>query len=206
MASAAETLLNDIDKKIADKTNHWRADALRQIIDLFVVGAEGYDIEQTSLFDAVISRLMTKNTDRKLMADVSSRMAAMANAPRGVISILAQHPDSAVCGPILMSANDLAEQTLIAVADRDPPDQKKLYHVASRAHLSEAVTDILIKRGDKAVRRKVLDNPNASITESGFAMLVASMGGDKSVAVAIAARGDLPQELRPWLDEVMQKK
>jgi uncharacterized protein (DUF2336 family) len=206
MASAAETLLDDIDKKVADKTYHWRADALRQIIDLFVVGAEGYDTEQVSLFDAVISRLMTKNTDRKLLADVSNRMAATANAPRGLISVLAQHPDSAVCGPVLLHANDLTEQTLIAVADRDPSDQKKLNHVACRAHLSEAVTDILIRRGDKIVRRKVVDNPNASITESGFAMLVASMGGDKSIAVAIAARSDLPQELRPWLDEVMQKK
>ena len=206
MASAAETLLDDIDKKVADKTTHWRTDALRQIIDLFVVGAAGYDTEQTSLFDAVISRLMPKNTDRKILADVSSRMAATTNAPRGVISVLAQHPDSTVCGPILTHSNDISDQTLIAVADRDPVDQKKLHHVAGRAHLSEAVTDILIKRGDKAVRRKIVDNLNASITETGYAMLVASMGGDKDMAVAIAARGDVPQELRPWLDEAIQKK
>jgi uncharacterized protein (DUF2336 family) len=206
MTSPVETLLGELDKKIADKTNYWRADALRKIIDLFIAGAANYDSGQISVFDAVISRLITKNMDRKLVIDISNRLAVIDNAPRGAISFLAQHADSAVYGPILLHARDICDQILIAIANRHPTDQKKLKHVADRMHLSEAVTDILINRGDKPVRRKIANNPSAAITESGFAMLVASMGGDKDMAVAIAARSDLPPELRPWLDEAINKK
>jgi uncharacterized protein (DUF2336 family) len=206
MASPVETLLSDLDETIARKTNYWRADALRRIVDLFMVGAVSYDGGQIAIFDAVMSRLITKNMDKRLMIDISNRLAVTDNAPRGVISSLAQHADSAVSGPVLLHARDVSEQVLVAIAKRNPADQKKLNHVADRTHLSEAVTDILIERGDKPVRRKVVKNPSASITESGFAMLVASMGGDKDMAVAIAARSDLPPELRPWLDEAINKK
>src|ERR1700745_303173 len=159
MASPVETLLSEVDKKIADKTNYWRADALRQIVDLFVAGAVSYDSGHISIFDAVMSRLITKNMDKKLMIYISNQLAVTGNAPSGVISFLAQHADSAVYGPIMLHARDVSEEDLIAIANRNPADQKKLNHIADRTHLSEALTDILITRGDKPVRRKIVANP-----------------------------------------------
>jgi hypothetical protein len=41
------------------------------------------------------------------------------------------------------------------------------------------------------------------VSESSFARMVTSVGGDKEFATAIAKRDDLPAELGPWLDAAL---
>lgn len=68
-----------------------------------------------------------------------------------------------------------------------------------------AATDVLLKRGNRAIQRKVIDNPFACISEVGFARLINGLNGDKDLAAAIAARQDVPRELRMWLDAALSK-
>jgi uncharacterized protein (DUF2336 family) len=110
-----------------------------------------------------------------------------------------------VCGPILEEAVALPDEDLIAIADTSRLDPKLLTKIANRPHLSEAITNILIKRGTPAIQRKILDNLNAHVSEEGFARLVSAVNGDKIFAAAIAARQDLPAELRVWLDRVLSE-
>lgn len=93
----------------------------------------------------------------------------------------------------------------IAIADANRVDPKLLTKIASRPQLSEGVTNILIKRGRPAIQRKILDNPNARVSEEGFARLVSAVNGDKSFATAVAARQDCPAELRVRLDRVLSE-
>jgi uncharacterized protein (DUF2336 family) len=58
--------------------------------------------------------------------------------------------------------------------------------IASRPQLSQALTDILIRRGSPAIRRKIIDNPDALVSEEGFARVVSAVNGDKSFAAAVA--------------------
>ena len=51
--------------------------------------------------------------------------------------------------------------------------------------------------------RAVIDNPKARISETGFARVIMGLNGDKELAAAIAARDDVPPELRPWLAEAL---
>ncbi|MFY9693422.1 MAG: hypothetical protein WA776_01570 [Xanthobacteraceae bacterium] len=44
--------------------------------------------------------------------------------------------------------------------------------------------------GQPSIQRKILDNPNARVSEEGFARLVSAVNGDKSFAAAVAARQD----------------
>jgi len=74
-----------------------------------------------------------------------------------------------------------------------------LTKIAARAHLSEAVTDVLLKIGNTDIRWAVVANASARISETGYARLVASLGGDKKLAAAIAARDNVPAELQPFL-------
>jgi len=46
-------------------------------------------------------------------------------------------------------------------------------------------------------------SPDARVSESGFARLIMSLNGDKDLAAAIAARDDVPEELRPWLSKIL---
>jgi uncharacterized protein (DUF2336 family) len=97
----------------------------------------------------------------------------------------------------------LPDKDLAEIADRDRVDPNIPATIAARPRLSEAVTDILLKRGGQAIQRTIVDNPNARISEGGFARVIMGLDGDKSFAKAIAARDDVPAELRLWLIETL---
>jgi uncharacterized protein (DUF2336 family) len=204
MPPAIQALLSALDQKLPEASGSWRSAALRQIVDLFAGGAETYSGEQIVLFDDVMFRLM-QSVDRATLAETGKRLAPIENAPVNAIGYLARHADAAVCGPVLEQAKALRDADLAAIAGNEHLDSKLLMKIARRPHLSSAVNDVLIKRGDKEIQRAIIANPDARVSESGFARIVSNIGGDKEFATAIAARGDVPAELRLWLARVLEE-
>ena len=74
------------------------------------------------MFDEVIVRLIQK-IDRLQLAELSNRLAPVANAPVRVLGRLARHSDIAVSGPILDQAEALPDADLIEIADKDRSTQ-----------------------------------------------------------------------------------
>jgi uncharacterized protein (DUF2336 family) len=204
MSLTPQALLAELDATLPQASESWRGAVLRQITDLFVNGAELYSDQQVALFDAVMGRLIM-GVDRAALAELSSRLAGVANAPVNVVGSLARHLDNTICGPVLERAEAVPDKDLVEAADRDRVDPSILTRIAARPRLSETVTDILLKRGSQAVQRTIIDNPNARISESGFARVIMGLDGDKSLAEAIAARNDVPTELRLWLVETLSE-
>ena len=66
------------------------------------------------------------------------------------------------------------------------------------------MTDVLLKRGDAQIRRGIIANTEARISESGYARLVAGLNGDKKLAAAVAAREDVLAELKPFLNVTLE--
>lgn len=203
MMSAAQALLADLDATLSEAPNAWRNAALRQIVDLFIASAELFGDDHIAVFDEVMCRLIKKDVDRALLAEISSKLAPVDNAPAKVVGTLARHSDIAVHGPILEHAKALPEDELAKIIDRDRVDLRLLAKIGARPHLSEAVTDVLLKRGNATLQRNIIDNPNARISEAGFARVVIGINGNKNLAAAIAKRIDLPAELRVWIDKVL---
>jgi hypothetical protein len=85
----------------------------------------------------------------------------------------------------------LAEPDLIASASRQSQDH--LYAIAQRTTISEAVTDILIERGERKVVHTVASNEGARISEQGFGKLVLRSGDDVELALHVGGRGDIPR-------------
>jgi len=202
MMPAAQTLLSELETTLVEAPATWRRGVLRRIVDLFAAGAAGYTDEQIALFDLVIGRL-AKNADRSQLAELSNKLSSLDNGPPEVLSDLAGHADPVIAGPVLEKAKALPDDAIIALIDNDRVDPKLLSKVASRLELSAAVSDVLINRGDRAIERKVIDNPDARISEKAFAKLVIEINGDKQLAAAIAARRDVPEDLRAWLAKVL---
>jgi uncharacterized protein (DUF2336 family) len=175
---------------------------LRRIADLFVASAENYNDEQVALFGEVIGRLIP-NTGRLQLAELSDLLAKAPSAPANVVGLLARHIDIAVCGPVLERAAALPDNDLVQIADSDRTNMTMLTKIAARSQLSEAVTDVLLKRGNRNVQRTVIDNAKARVSETDFARVIMGLNGDKELAAAIAARNDVPPELRPWLVEAL---
>jgi uncharacterized protein (DUF2336 family) len=157
-----------------------------------------------ALFDLVIGRL-AKNADRSLLAELSNKLAPLDTGPPEVLALLAGHTDLAVAGPILEQAKALANDKIMALIDHDRVEPKLLTKIAARAALSEPLSDILINRGNSAIQRKIIDNPNACISEKSFAKLVIGINGDKKLAATIAARQDVPEDIQSWLAKVLEQ-
>lgn len=202
MSLTPQALLAELDTTLPRAAESWRSTVLRKITDLFLSGAEVYNDQHVALFDAVMSRLLP-GLDRDDLAELGNRLAGIANAPLNVLASLARHLDILVCGPVLEQAKALPDKVLAEAADRDRVDPNILAKIAARPQLAETVTDVLLKRGGLPLQRKIIDNPDARISEGGFARVIMGLDGDKDLAQAVAARNDLPPELRLWLKDIL---
>jgi uncharacterized protein (DUF2336 family) len=202
MALEAQPLINELNSALSRAPAAWRGKILRRVTDLFLVDAECYSDDQVAVFDDVIGHLIEK-IDRRMLVELSNRLARVKNAPIKVVGTLARHTDMLIAGPLLESSNVLTDADLVEIADKDRRDSTLLSAIVARPRLSEAVTDVLIKRGTAAITRKILDNTEARISEASFARMVTLVENDKELAAAIAKRDDLPPELRPWLDAAL---
>jgi uncharacterized protein (DUF2336 family) len=202
MTFEAQPLIDELDSALSRAPAAWRGKILRRVTDLFLIDADCYTDDQVAVFDDVLCHLIEK-IDRRMLAELSNRLAQVKNAPIKVVGALARHADMLIAGPLLESSSVLTDADLVEIADKDRRDPAVLSAIGARPRLSEAVTDVLIRRGTPAITRKIVDNTEARISESSFARMVTSVENDKELATAIAKRDDLPAELRPWLDAAL---
>ena len=72
--------------------------------------------------------------------------------------------------------------------------QKHLYAIAQRLKLSESVTDVLVKRGNRRVVRTVAGNPGARFSLAGFGKLTSRARYDRKLTLAVGERSDIPRQ------------
>ena len=167
--------------------------------DLFFNGAQTYSSDHVAVFDDVIDRLIEKveKNERATLIELSTRLAPMSNAPEKVIGRLSRSDDIAIAAPVLGKSEVLKDEVLVEVAKTKGP--RHLSAIADRTRIGESVTDVLVDRGNADIARKVVTNLGARISEVGFVKLIRRAQGDAEFIVLIAARKDMPQELRPFL-------
>lgn len=197
MTGDTQSLLAELDCVLRNVSRTRHLDMLRQTTDLFLADGAAYSAEQTAIFDAVIKRLAQNISPRDLI-ELSSRLAALDGAPAETIAQLSASDDIAVSGPILEKSNVLTDSNLVGLAKTK--SQGHLLAIAGRTRINGVVTDVLVDRGDAAVKHKVLSNEGAEISEFGFACLISAASKDKKLAAMVADREDIPEELRSFLD------
>src|SRR5262249_47028726 len=146
---------------------------------------------QIGLFDEVIAKL-TNAIEAKARAKLSIRLADVPSAPAGVVRMLAFDDDIEVARAVLVGSERLEEAHLVAHAQSK--SQQHLAAIAERKSISEAVTDVLVTRGDHHVARSVAKNAGARFSEAGFRMLVKRSASDDALALHVGARRDLPRQ------------
>jgi uncharacterized protein (DUF2336 family) len=87
-----------------------------------------------------------------------------------------------------LSPTDLGEIARTKSEDR-------MRAICARRHLDLAVTDVLIRRGNSDVLRRVAANRGAQLSEASFANLFALANKDAVMAEKLVQRSDLPQHL-----------
>ncbi len=187
--NAVFPLIPELEQILQRGSRNKRADALQRITTLFLDGASTYTDEHVDLFDRVFG-LLIEEIETKARAQLSIHLAPVTNAPVKVLRTLAHDDDIAVAGPVLKLAPRLAETDLVEVAKNK--GQAHLHAISARRVLGEAVTDVLVGRGDHVVARRVAQNCDARISASGFSCLIERAADDGVLAETIGRRPDIP--------------
>ena len=184
-------LIEELEAAVAHKGMRDRAEMFRRVAELFALGSAGFEPEQVRLFDDVMGRLVGE-VDVGARADTSRRLAGIADAPPMIIRTLALDPSIDVAGPILSQSDQVDEDTLIISAKTR--GQEHLLAISRRRTLSEAVTDILVERGDHDVTVSVAANHGAKFSETSYATLVKRSENDEELAVRVWLRPEIPRQ------------
>jgi uncharacterized protein (DUF2336 family) len=190
--SARKSLIEELEQALTVGSSQQRAETLRRITDLFIVSASDLNEQVTQIFDDVIG-LLIEAIETKVRAQLSERLAPIANAPLKVIQRLARDDEIAVAGPVLAQSPRLRPMDLVDIAETK--SQAHLLAISGRSAIDAAVTDVLVHRGDNSVVRNVVANPGASFSDGGFGAIVRRANGDASISDRLAQRSDIPPHL-----------
>ena len=70
--------------------------------------------------------------------------------------------------------------------------QDHLFAISGRTNLPEAVTDVIVDRGEHKVIRKLANNAGARFSETGYSTIIARAEADDELTEILGLRIDLP--------------
>jgi uncharacterized protein (DUF2336 family) len=199
------SIVDEVETAINTGSAEKRLETIKRVTDLFLLSAGTFNDEQIELFDHVLERLIKTIEIRAVvdvsariaLAELSSQLAPVAQAPPSVVCRLARNDEIAVAGPILAESARLSAEDLVEIAETK--SEQHLLAISGRWWLKEVVTDALLARLYPTVSRRIINNPGARVSTAGFAIVLAQAESNPELAVETGIRVDLPSELRQQL-------
>src|SRR5262249_24994257 len=135
---------------------------------------------------------LSADIELKARAKLADQLADMENAPPKLIRSLAFDDEIDVAGLVLSRSPQLTDDDLVENATTKSQDH--LLAIAQRLRLSEAVTDVLVDRGDERVVHRVVKNKGARFSLAGYGKLTNRARYDRKLTLALGERSDLPRQ------------
>jgi uncharacterized protein (DUF2336 family) len=201
--SNSRELLAELETALGPKPTPRTFEIMREVTDLFVEGVDTYSVSQFAVFDDILCRLIDHNGPPAVV-EVSQKLGPVGKGPVNVVRRLSSEADLSISGPFLKNCENVPEADLVQYVKTKRMEYLTL--IATRPNLSAPVTDVLIERGDDEVRKIVLRNISAKISDNGFVKLINESRTKPPLAQMVSARDDLPEELRPFLKINVAKK
>src|SRR6185312_11366521 len=148
---APVSLIDELNDAVAGGDHKRRLRIMLRISDLFAVGSRTYSGDQIAVFDDVLQELAT-DIEVEARAELARRLAGIDSAPPQIVRSLAFDDAIEVAGPVLAKSEQLSDDDLVENAGTK--SQAHLFAISQRLKLSEAVTDVLVERGDRRVVNK----------------------------------------------------
>lgn len=182
----------ELDETLQTADTRKRTELLRRITDLFFQNSDHLSDEQTDVFDQMLL-LLVAHVEKRVLTELSRRLADVPNAPINIVRRLARDPEISVAEPLLENSLRLTSDDLVEIARIGT--QAHLLAMSRRKDLTEAISDVLIAKGNREVRRQVAANPHSRISHRGFETLVRAAVADDALAEITGGRSDLPTVL-----------
>ena len=184
--------ISEVETAIASGSAERRADILRGVTDLFITGAHTFSDREIALFDEVITRLAVQ-IEVSARALLAVRLAPIRNAPPQTIRTLAFDDAIDVASPVLSHSERLDDADLIENVRHK--SHGHMLAISRRSRLSEAVTDVLVERGDRQVLISTVGNRGAKFSNAGFSILVQRADDDPELTICVGGRSEIPPYL-----------
>jgi uncharacterized protein (DUF2336 family) len=184
------SLLDELETTLAHGTVARRVETLRRVTDLFLNGAVEYSDQQIEVFDDVYDCLI-QSMEASAKVLLAKRLAPIATAPPRIIHTLAFDDLVEVAAPVLSQSERLDDDALMQSARTK--SQGHLLAISIRQRLSDAVTEVLVERGNDAVIQSVVGNPGAQFSEQSYKNLVSRAQGDDAIATCLGMRPSIPR-------------
>jgi len=185
------SIIAELEDAVRNGSSEKRVGTLRQVTDLFLHEGDRLSEDQVQVFDDVLCILIAR-VESRAKAELSQRLAPLDYAPFEVIQHLARDNDIAVAGEILANSSRLRTSDLVEIASTRGQDH--LFAISSRINLPEAVTDVIVDRGERKVIRKLAGNASARFSDAGYSGIIARADADDELVEILGLRIDLPLE------------
>ena len=166
-----------------------RRELLRGVTDLFFAGE--HSGAELAAFDGVMCELAAE-MEEAVRAELAGRLADASTPPVRLVRTLAADT-LAVAEPILQRSPALGEADLIALARHR--GQAHLQVISSRPDLTEAISDVIVERGDDVTLGALLENTRAPLSRQASEAAVERAGDNADLHAAVVNRQDLPADL-----------
>ena len=168
-----------------------RRELLREVTDLFFATTDSQNARELELFDGVMQTLTTE-MEEEVRAELSDRIADAARPPSGLLRNLA-HDTITVAGAVLARSPALTEQDLLNVVTTRGQDY--LRAVSQRDGLTEAVSDVIVERGDDRTLGVLLRNESAALSRKSAETVIDRAVVNPDLHEAVVDRQNLPVDL-----------
>jgi hypothetical protein len=195
----AVSIIAELEEAVRSGSSAKRVSTLRQVTDLFLHDGQRLNEDQVRVFDDVLCHLVAR-VETRVKAELSTRLAPLEYAPSGLIEQLAWDDEIAVAGTVLANSSRLTTSTLVEIAKTKGQDH--LLAISGRTNLPEAVTDVIVDRGERKVIRRLADNTSARLSDAGYSGMVAHAEADDELTEILGLRIDLPVK---FLRDLLQR-
>ena len=192
------SLIPGLDEIVRHGDPKRRAEAARQIAELFLLRAAHLRSAHVDFFDGILTGLVP-HAELAERAGLAERLSLLGNAPRVLVGQLASEDEISVAGPLLRRSVVINDRTLLEIARAK--GQSHLLAISERPTVSADVTDVILRRGDREVVRCAAGNAGARFSHTGYSNLIRRAGRDAVLTLAVGRRDDLSSsQLKQLLD------
>ncbi len=189
-AAASPSRLPELIAMAAEGSSEKRRALLRELTEHFF-GSTARSATEDTLYGSVLASLAA-DMETAVRAELSARFANAADAPHALVRRLA-NDEAAVAGAILTTSPVLTDDDLLGVVRKHGQDH--LRAVSARTSVSEAVSEVIVERGDDETLGTLLRNDGARLSRKSSEAAVERARANPALHEATVSRASLPADL-----------
>ena len=198
----APSRLQDLVALAHETSSVRRRELLRRVTETFLAYEPTVHSPEMAHFDDVLT-ILTEQMEVEVRAELSQRLAAADAAPASLARRLARDEIS-VAGPILAHPRLLSDDDLLDVVRTRGQDHLRV--VSGRDGLSEAISDVIVERGDDQTLGVLIRNETASFSRWASEAVVDRAMSNPDLHEAVVSRRALPVDLLNQMYFVVEQR